>query len=192
MKENAGTASVFSLKWFTPICEVNLCGHATLATAAVIFNVFKNPNRELTFKTLGGDLKAVKVAGSKDDGTGSSDDEICLDLPLAETVTQDQEPIKELISSVIGDLPLTDCRFSNERKKLLLRLADTVTRGQLEAMRPDTSAMVTAHTGKIRGVIVTVKSTEEKYDFLSRYFAPWVGIPEDPVTGLFVYTNNCL
>ena len=188
------SASVFNLKWFTPVCEVNLCGHATLATAAVIFNCFKNPNSELVFRTLSGELKAIRATtnsegynnpkGSGADSTaGSNNIGIQLDLPFADTEAQDRQPIEQLIKLVIGDLPLVDCRYSIKTKKLLLRLADSVTREQLESLAPDTNAMVTAHSGKIRGVIVTVTAAERSYDFLSRYFAPWVGIPEDPVTG---------
>ena len=170
-------ASSFSLKWFTPICEVSLCGHATLATAAVIFNSFKNPNQELTFSTLSGELKAVR---------GPEGEGICLDLPLADTEPEDPKEIKELLKTVVGELPIADCKYSPRTRKLLVRLDDRVTRNQLEALCPNTDGMVAAHSGKIRGVIITVKSTDDvKYDFLSRYFAPWVGIPEDPVTGLF-------
>ncbi len=189
------STSVFNLKWFTPVCEVNLCGHATLATAAVIFNCFKNPNSELVFRTLSGELKAVRATtdsegdhnprGSEADSTAGSDNiGIQLDLPFADTEAQDRKPIEQLIKLVIGDLPLVDCRYSIKTKKLLLRLADSVTRVQLQSLAPDTNAMVAAHSGKIRGVIVTVTAAKRSgYDFLSRYFAPWVGIPEDPVTG---------
>lgn len=190
-------SSQFNLRWFTPKCEVNLCGHATLATSAIIFNSFNNPNQRLTFSTLSGDLLAVKVGGSSGDTgsdnitpRGSGGCRISLDLPLAETEPQTMEPITKLIQIVIGDLPLSDCRYSPKTKKLLLRMNDTVTRNQLESIKPDTVAMVAAHCGKIRGVIVTVKSHDSKYHFISRYFAPWVGIPEDPVTGKLQYSHN--
>ena len=64
-----------------------------------------------------------------------------------------------------------------------MRLSDIVSMEQLVSLTPDTNALLASHSGKIRGVIVTVKG-EEDYDFVSRYFAPWNGIPEDPVTGL--------
>lgn len=198
--EDVTIASQFNLRWFTPICEVNLCGHATLATSAVIFNSLNNPNQRLTFSTLSGDLLAVKVGGFNDETgsgnitpRGSGGCKISLDLPLAETEPQNIEPITELIKIMIGDLPLADCRYSPKTKKLLLHLNDTVTRAQLESIKPDTVAMVTAHSGKIRGVIVTVKSHDVGYHFMSRYFAPWVGIPEDPVTGKpLIITYNAL
>lgn len=172
--EDVTSSSVFSLKWFTPKCEVSLCGHATLATAAVIFQSLKNPHSQLTFHTLSGELKAVR---------SDSDTKIYLDLPLAETEPQDKEEILGLIKLTVGDLPFIDCQYSVQTRKLLIRLSDEVTCSQLQGINPNTDAMITAHNGKIRGVIVTLKSNDEYYDFFSRYFAPWVGIPEDPVTG---------
>ena len=58
-------------------------------------------------------------------------------------------------------------------------------RSFMEQLKPETDKMVTAHnTGKIAGVIITLcTQAQDQYDFVSRYFAPWVGIPEDPVTG---------
>lgn len=83
--------------------------------------------------------------------------------------------------------------YSPPTKKLLVRLTDKMTRKQLESLTPDISSMMAAEvTGKVKGVIVTLKgntengavsSDGETYDFISRYFAPWNGIPEDPVTG---------
>ena len=112
-----------------------------------------------------------------------SDNKIYLNLPLAETEPQDKGEILELIKLTVGDLPFIDCQYSVQTRKLLIRLSDEVTRSQLQGINPNTDAMITAHDGKIRGVIVTLKSYDGYYDFLSRYFAPWVGIPEDPVTG---------
>ena len=165
------TSSVFDLRWFTPKCEVPLCGHATLATAAVLFNEYSNQNTELSFHTASGVLKASR------DG-----DVISLDLPQARCVKQETLELSELIQATVGSLELADCEFAPSVGKLVLRLMDTATRTELENLRPSSQAMLAAHKGKVRGVIVTVKGTGE-YDFLSRYFAPWVGIPEDPVTG---------
>ena len=134
-------------------------------------------------------MKAVKCQsdGTTSTPTGSG---ICLELPLANPEPQDPLPIKPLINSVIGELPTIDCRYSSKTKKLLIRLADTVTQRQLETISPNSNNMISVHTGKIKGVIVTVKSEGEAYDFLSRYFAPWVGIPEDPVTGQYCIARN--
>ena len=164
-------SSDFKLRWFTPQCEVSLCGHATLATAAAVFHVLGNPNEQLRFQTKSGLLRATR------DG-----DNITLDFPLNPCTPEDPSPLQELIKLTVGGLPLADVQYSASMGKLLLRLSDATSKSELEALNPDTPAMMGAHKGTIKGVIVTVKGSGD-YDFFSRYFAPWVGIPEDPVTG---------
>lgn len=162
----------FNLRWFTPTCEVPLCGHATLATAAVLFKCHSNTNKELVFHTLSGELTAVL------DG-----DFIGLNLPLAVDVcVTNRVEIKELLLLSVGDLPVEEVQYSSCTKKLLVRLSDSVTMEQLTSINPDTTAMLASHSGKVRGVIITMRG-KDTYDFVSRYFAPWNGIPEDPVTG---------
>jgi len=176
--------SCFGLRWFTPTCEVPLCGHATLASAAVLFNSKGNPSNEVTFETLSGNLVARKEGSS-----------ICLDLPLnaCEPMTDVDQTISRLIKTVVGELGVKEVEYSKTTKKLLLCLQPSLTRKDLESLSPDYRAMMSAHSsGVVRGVIVTLQGTGSNgcvdssgrvYDFVSRYFAPWVGIPEDPVTG---------
>ena len=168
------SGSEFNLRWFTPTCEVNLCGHATLATSAVLFHKCKNPHHELQFHSKSGLLKATR-----------NEEEITLDFPLNPcTHVQDKTHIQSLIIAAVGNVPLLDVQYSPTTKKLLLRFPDTFTRAELEKLPVDPQALINApQEGEIqvKGVILTVKGTE--YDFISRYFAPWVGIPEDPVTG---------
>jgi len=168
---NFEDGSSFKLRWFTPQCEVSLCGHATLATAAAVFHALGNPNEQLRFQTKSGLLSASR------DG-----DIITLDFPLNPCIPEEPSPLQELIKLTVGGLPLADVQYSTPTGKLLLRLSDATSKSELEALNPDTSAMLGAHKGKIKGVIVTVKGSGD-YDFFSRYFGPWVGIPEDPVTG---------
>ncbi|XP_065699166.1 phenazine biosynthesis-like domain-containing protein isoform X3 [Patagioenas fasciata] len=125
-------SSCFGLRWFTPANEVPLCGHATLAAAAVLFHIRKNTNAVLTFVTLSGELKARRM-----------EDHIVLDLPLYLTYPQLLQEVEDLIKAAIGDMVVQDLRYSPDTKKLLVRLSDAY----------------------------------------ERYFAPWYGIPEDPVTG---------
>ena len=168
------TGSEFGLRWFTPTVEVNLCGHATLATSAVLLHKIVNPNHELRFRTKSGVLKAVR-----------NGEEITLDFPLNPPKhIEHTTDIQPLITTAVGDIPLLDTQYSPTTKKLLLRLPDTFTRSELENLRVDPQALKQAPQGEppVKGVILTVRGTGE-YDFLSRYFAPWVGIPEDPVTG---------
>lgn len=184
-KENYRTGSCFGLRWFTPTCEVPLCGHATLASAAILFNFAGNSNTQLTFETLSGNLLARKEGGL-----------ICLDLPLNNScpvADEDQAKLAHLIKAVVGDLAVEDVEYSKTTKKLLLCLKPSVTREDLENLTPDLQAMMSSKSSRdVRGVIVTLQGTVSNgcldangtaYDFYSRYFAPWVGIPEDPVTG---------
>lgn len=100
----------------------------------------------------------------------------------------DDKAIWQLVQEVLKGQPkwtlqdVKEVKLSPVTKKLLIRLSDHICQSELEAMeRPDGIATIDTRD-RVRGVIVTVKSPK-KYDFLSRYFAPWVGIPEDPVTG---------
>uniref|UniRef100_A0A023GFE6 Phenazine biosynthesis-like domain-containing protein n=1 Tax=Amblyomma triste TaxID=251400 RepID=A0A023GFE6_AMBTT len=177
-KQNAhdefDNASCFNLRWFTPKNEVALCGHATLATAAAIFGEWENPSQDLQFHTKSGVLKASK----------EPDDAILLDLPARTSVTVEEANYRSLLEAVLGDVPVAELRYCAEEKKLVVRLHDCCTRSQLEALKPSSAEMLHAENDdRVRGVAVTVRGSDGDYDFLSRYFSPWNGIPEDPVTG---------
>nr|XP_028585252.1 phenazine biosynthesis-like domain-containing protein [Podarcis muralis] len=170
-------SSRFGLRWFTPAKEVPLCGHATLASAAVLFHNKKNVNSTLTFVTLSGELNA-RQAG----------DRIILDLPLYPTYPQDFQEVEKLVKAAVGDMNVQDVRYSPDTKKLLVCLSDAYGRSDLEKIKVNGQELLLAEkTGKVQGLIVTIKGDfhgkHESYDFFSRYFAPWVGILEDPVTG---------
>ncbi|NXR28575.1 PBLD protein, partial [Cinclus mexicanus] len=171
-------SSCFGLRWFTPASEIPLCGHATLASAAVLFHVQKNTNSVLTFVTLSGELKARQVK-----------DHIVLDLPLYTAYPQvSQNFIHDRLSkkAAVGDLSVQDVRYSPDTKNLLVRLSDTYERPVLEELKVSAQCFLSAEkTGKVKGLILTVKgdSSGKGRDFYSRYFAPWYGVLEDPVTG---------
>ncbi|XP_016053882.1 PREDICTED: phenazine biosynthesis-like domain-containing protein isoform X1 [Miniopterus natalensis] len=169
-------SSCFGLRWFTPASEVPLCGHATLASAAVLFHKIKNVNSTLTFVTLSGELKARKA-----------EDGIILDLPLYPAHPQDFQEVKDLIKTAIGDTLVQDICYSPDTRKLLVRLSDTYNRSFLENLKVNTQNLPQVeNTGKVRGLILTLKGEPggtQAFDFYSRYFAPWVGVAEDPVTG---------
>ncbi|OWF51847.1 phenazine biosynthesis-like domain-containing protein [Mizuhopecten yessoensis] len=172
----------FSLRWFTPTNEVPLCGHATMASAAVLFFVCDNPSSCVTFETLSGDLIVQKQ------GKG-----ITMNFPLNTPQPENFDNVEELLKLVTKRDTIDSVHYSSTTKKLLVRLKDTCSREDLESLKPDiTNFQNVESSGRIRGVIVTVKEGSESangdkkqktYDFLSRYFAPWNGIPEDPVTG---------
>ncbi|XP_077488870.1 phenazine biosynthesis-like domain-containing protein isoform X3 [Amblyomma americanum] len=167
-------AYCFNLRWFTPQNEVALCGHATLATAAAIFYGLGNQSRELQFHTKSGVLKASK----------GQDGAILLDLPARNSVVVEEEKYRSLLDAVLGDVPAGELRHSAQEKKLMVRLQDSCTRTELEALRPKPTEMLHAQNdGRVLGVAVTVDGGGSEYDFFSRYFAPWEGVSEDPVCG---------
>uniref|UniRef100_A0A8C6RFL8 Phenazine biosynthesis-like domain-containing protein n=1 Tax=Nannospalax galili TaxID=1026970 RepID=A0A8C6RFL8_NANGA len=165
--DNFTQSSRFGLRWFTPVSEVPLCGHATLASAAVLFHKIGNTNSTLTFVTLSGELKARRA-----------DDGIVLDFPLYPTFPQ----------VAIGDTLVQDIRYSPDTRNLLVRLSDSYNRSFLETLRVNTETLPQIeNTVKVTGLILTLKGEPggqtPAYDFYSRYFAPWIGVAEDPVTG---------
>ncbi|UCC33972.1 MAG: PhzF family phenazine biosynthesis protein [Candidatus Bathyarchaeota archaeon] len=159
-------ARLFSLRWFTPKVEVSLCGHATLATAAVLFRETELDAREVQFRTRGGNLKARK------DEQG-----ICLNFPSDNPTSI--EPPKPLLRAV-GTQGVLDAQYAKKMKFLLIHLPSEKA---VRDLSPDFGLMESAGAESgIEGVIVTTEGSPP-YDFISRFFAPWVGIDEDPVTG---------
>ena len=151
----------FGLRWFTPAAEVELCGHATLASAHVLWEAgYVQPTEKIRFHTLSGWLSATKNI-----------DWIELDFPSAEVVAGD---ISEEIIKALGPVPEFVLRSG---EKWLLEYLDE---NAIYTMTPD---FVSLKERSGRGLIVTAKSDKRGIDFVSRYFAPWIGINEDPVTG---------
>ncbi|XP_045030352.1 phenazine biosynthesis-like domain-containing protein isoform X2 [Daphnia magna] len=165
----------FGLRWFTPSHEVDLCGHATLATAAVIFHKLGNKEKTIEFKTRSGILKAIQEGESS----------ITLDFPINPPAPYEAENLPDIVRIVVGNLEIQEVQHSATTKKLLLRLADKYNRQDLESLSPSLQDLLAVEkSGVVKGVIVTLQANDkENFDFYSRYFAPWVGIPEDPVTG---------
>ncbi|XP_008308810.1 phenazine biosynthesis-like domain-containing protein 1 [Cynoglossus semilaevis] len=174
--DSFSTASRFRLRWFTPTTEVNLCGHATLASAAVLFQHKKNVNPVLVFETRSGDLAVAQLK-----------DEYVMDFPLNPPVQQDPNEFSDVIKAAVGNNTVHSVHLSTTTKKLMVRLTDSCDRSVLTHLKVDAVALQNSErSGRVKGVIVTIKGSPESqpgYDFYSRYFAPWNGIPEDPVTG---------
>ncbi|KAM4593796.1 phenazine biosynthesis-like domain-containing protein [Odontesthes bonariensis] len=170
------TGSRFRLRWFTPATEVNLCGHATLASAAVLFQFQKNVNPTVVFETRSGNL-AVTQEG----------DRYVMDFPLNPPTHEDPNDFRDIIKVAVGDHPVQDVFLNSDTKKLMIRLSDSCDRSVLTSLKVDPFALLNSETsGKVKGLIITMKGSPDcqpGYDFYSRYFAPWAGIPEDPVTG---------
>lgn len=152
------TENGFHIRWFTPKAEVDLCGHATLASAHVIFNHLSYPENEIKFQSKSGIL-TVKKEG----------DLLVLNFPAS--------PVKEIkvpqnLHDAFNINPLQAFRGRDDIM-LIFNNQEEVTN-----LKPDFQKI--SGSGA-RGVICT--SASEEFDFVSRFFAPAVGVNEDPVTG---------
>jgi PhzF family phenazine biosynthesis protein len=153
----------FRLRWFTPKVEVKLCGHATLATAHVLWEQGLLPaDHEARFQTLSGLLTARR------DG-----DLIELDFPARPPLPKPPD----WTEAVVGALGIKPVYVGMSAEDVIFEAADEET---VRGLRPD---LATLRTLPARGVIVTARSSGGRFDFISRFFAPAVGVDEDPVTG---------
>ena len=151
----------FRLRWFTPTVEVDLCGHATLASAHVLWESGRlPPTEEARFQTRSGLLTARRGG-----------DRIVLDFPAVEA--QACEPPPGLVEAIGAPVGYTAKNVSDYLVELG---SETIVR----TLRPDFARLAALPT---RGVMVTSRSDDPAFDFVSRFFAPSFGIPEDPVTG---------
>jgi len=151
----------FNLRWFTPETEVDLCGHATLASAHTLWETGVLPlNREAVFFTKSGWLSA------KRDG-----EYIVLNFP-----SEEDKPVKapEALQKSLG-VP-----FIYTGRNRMDYIVEIEGEEAVRKLEPDFEIMKNVDA---RGVIVTSRSANPEYDFVSRFFAPGLGVPEDPVTG---------
>ena len=147
----------YEIRWFTPITEVALCGHATLATAFVLFEFENHQGEEILFQTRqSGNLKVSKEK-----------DKYILDFPT-DTIFQTSEKVEKCFQYEPTEVwrGKTDLIFVFQEEKQILDL--------------QANWIQIAHQN-CRGLIATAPGTQS--DFVSRFFAPQVGVPEDPVTG---------
>ncbi|HZF87534.1 PhzF family phenazine biosynthesis protein [Streptomyces sp.] len=160
-----GGEADWALRWFTPVTEVDMCGHATLATAHVLraTGAHEGPVR---FATRSG----VLIATPRGDGS------ITLDFPTAPLTRVD---VPAGVADALGAVPHAVFDTGPHVGDLLLELADEKT---VHALAPDHKALAAFSR---RGVIATARAEDPArgYDFVSRCFFPNVGIDEDPVTG---------
>lgn len=151
----------FNLRWFTPVVEVDLCGHATLASAHVLWETgLLSPQEPAKFQTRSGFLTAER----KRDG---------IELNFPATPDEPATAPPEL-SRALGVKP----KYIGKTK--FDYLVEVGTEGEVRNLKPDFHLLKTL---PVRGVMVTSKATSPGYDFVSRFFGPGSGIDEDPVTG---------
>ena len=147
----------FRIRWFTPVSEVDLCGHATLASAYVLFHILGYEKDRIDFASRSGILTLAK-----------QEDWIVMDFPLKPPSSC---AVPEAIVAAFGKAPI-ECLRADDY------LAVFETETEVESADPDFGQLVKLD---LRGVIITAAS--DRFDFVSRFFAPRYGIPEDPVTG---------
>ncbi|WP_158884473.1 PhzF family phenazine biosynthesis protein [Amycolatopsis anabasis] len=157
-----------AIRWFTPVLEVNLCGHATLATAHAL-HADRGTVATVRFASRS---SGILTTHTHDDGT------IVLDFPAAPPV---EAPIPDGLAEALGAAPEATYRTGALGDLLLVLPDEAAVRG----LKPDLTAVAALTPPEVaRGVIVTAPAAgTEGYDFVSRYFSPADGIPEDPVTG---------
>jgi len=151
----------FRLRWFTPAAEVDLCGHATLASAHVLWEEsVLRPSETARFATKSGELRASRRGE-------------LIELDFPSKPEEPAEPPENLLEA-LGVKPLYLGR--NVFDYLLLLDSE-------DAVRAVVPNFALLRTVSVRGVIVTAPSATPEFDFVSRFFAPAVGVDEDPVTG---------
>jgi PhzF family phenazine biosynthesis protein len=151
--------SDYRLRWYTPVTEVPLCGHATLASAAVVMERLEPGRSSVVFHSASGPLRVSRTSGA-----------YVMDFPSRSFETVVAAPG---LAEALGVVPLEVCT-SATNYMVLLDSARTV-----RELAPDIAALAQLDRS---GVVVTAAGDGD-YDFVSRYFAPVKGVPEDPVTG---------
>jgi PhzF family phenazine biosynthesis protein len=158
-------ANKYIIRYFSPKMEIPLCGHATLATSKVLFEKYPTVNL-FHFTNIQNINLPVKRA----------EEMIEMEFPIYNTVPAEAP---KLLLHALGLDTIVDSVYNDETKILLLEIGDSKL---LENLTPDFEALYASHHS-INGVLVTAPSHRSTYDFESRYFWPWSGTNEDPVTG---------
>lgn len=157
------SSSEYQIRWFTPEVEVPLCGHATLASAKALFSSREAAADQIRFQSLSGELIASRFA-----------ERIELDFPAEPSVAHALDP--EVLQA-IGSVPPEEVLSARASRNLILVYA----RPELiTALEPDFPRLAAFQDLPYFGIAVTAPAPE---GYICRYFAPWEGINEDPVTG---------
>jgi len=151
----------YELRWFTPTVEVDLCGHATLAAAHVLFNHLGETATQIRFQTHSGELRVSRTEAG-----------ITLDFPAADLV---ETPVVEAVSTALGANARQAVVAANQAHAAVY-VFDT--QAEVAALCPNFPALQAASE-----LAVIATAPGDNCDFVSRFFAPQVGLDEDPVTG---------
>lgn len=158
------TESSFSIRFFTPKMEIPLCGHATLAASKILFDSTSLEN--ISFINVNNIELLIEKSGSK----------IKMQFPVYDTEAIE---VPQKVLKALGIKQIVNQRYSPINKIILIEINDAKL---LADLQPDFLSLIQSYQG-INGVLVTSKSDSLDFDFHYRYFWPWAGTNEDPVTG---------
>ncbi|WP_291722713.1 PhzF family phenazine biosynthesis protein [Bernardetia sp.] len=177
--KNWQTASLFEVRWFMIKEETNLCGHATLAAAHVVFEEIKSIHSKVTFRTRSGDL-LIK----KEDFEGEKDF-IKMQFPVEKSFESKEIDTDLLKYLGISKQKINSTIYYPQKQTWILELEN---REELESLEPNFEALVQhKYQFPVKKVGVTTKGSTDKtknYDFTSRCFCPWIGINEDALSAV--------
>ncbi|MDM1094800.1 PhzF family phenazine biosynthesis protein [Myroides odoratimimus] len=159
------TDNKYSIRYFSPKMEIPLCGHATMASAKALFSGEEQLHK-IIFNTHSGYTVEVRKQGVN----------IEMSFPLLEI---ENTTLSKEIVDALGIKEVLSCGYNKEHNIVMVEIQDGV---ELAALSPDFNRLRNIDTG-INGVVVTASSCIEGYDYEYRYFWPWSGTDEDPVTG---------
>jgi PhzF family phenazine biosynthesis protein len=158
------TDNTYSIRFFTPKIEIPLCGHATLASSKIIFDTTSFDN--INFINCNNvELFIEKV-----------ENKIKMQFPVYD---MEEIEVPQLMLEALGIFEIVNKKYSPKNKIILLEIKSAF---ELANLKPDFAALINSYKG-INGVLVTAISDSESFDFHYRYFWPWAGTNEDPVTG---------
>lgn len=155
----------FGIRYFSPKEEIPLCGHATLAAAKAMFETHSQLV-QIDFLTSGGETLIVRQANGR----------LAMEFPAYELAKCD---VPAGMPEALGLAQVVDCFFNDETNMIML-VAES--EQIVRSLQPDFQRLVETHES-VTGVVVTAESQTEDFDFCSRFFWPWSGTNEDPVTG---------
>jgi PhzF family phenazine biosynthesis protein len=165
----------YDLRWFTPTAEVQLCGHATLASADIIFRFLEPDLTEVRFQTLSGELKVTR---------GGPEGNM-MAMPSAQSEPFTPPPgFKAVLAKALNAPEPVELHYSSKGGAGTGALiAVWASPDNIKALKPEPALEAVLLQVKAGSLVATSKGDGAPYDFVSRFFAPLIGVPEDPVTG---------
>ncbi len=164
----------YDLRWFSPSCEVDLCGHATLASAWIIFNKTETSLREVRFMTRSGELVVTRgEAGNIMSLPSAASEPFIPPAGFAEALA------KSLNAAVPAELHISAKGGAGARALI----AVWSTPEQIKSLKPEATLEKVVMQIGAGSLLATAAGGGTPYDMVSRFFAPYYGVPEDPVTG---------